>query len=248
MTIGPLVTREDLANLTGSSLYTASRVLSAWETDGLIVSRRGRLRLLNVARLRRSLVDQCRPLPRVIAPPQRRLRTSRGSVRTGNAVAAPDRGARLQARPMTTSESDLTESPCPSEWRSRSLARLVAHLSDRYRSPAELCLDALSDLFVRPGWTGKQSEPLYERAIEAFTTLEQQVRMHMTLEDNRLIPLVLAIEHPELVSVRRSRAECEELVTKALDDHQRIGRSINMLEGSIRPLARVRSSSRRSSA
>ena len=48
--IAPLVTREDLANLTGSSLYTASRVL--WETDGLIVSRRGRLRLLNVARLR----------------------------------------------------------------------------------------------------------------------------------------------------------------------------------------------------
>jgi CRP-like cAMP-binding protein len=52
VTIGPLVTREDLAKLTGSSLYTASRVLSEWETDGLIVSRRGRLRLLNVARLR----------------------------------------------------------------------------------------------------------------------------------------------------------------------------------------------------
>jgi CRP-like cAMP-binding protein len=51
VTIGPLVTREDLAKLTGSSLYTASRVLSKWETDGLIVSRRGRLRLLNVARL-----------------------------------------------------------------------------------------------------------------------------------------------------------------------------------------------------
>jgi CRP/FNR family transcriptional regulator, nitrogen oxide reductase regulator len=52
VTIGPLVTREDLANLTGSSLYTASRVLSEWEADGLIVSRRGRLRLLDVARLR----------------------------------------------------------------------------------------------------------------------------------------------------------------------------------------------------
>jgi len=51
VTIAPLVTREDLSNLTGSSLYTASRVLSEWETDGLIVSRRGRLRLLNVARL-----------------------------------------------------------------------------------------------------------------------------------------------------------------------------------------------------
>jgi hypothetical protein len=138
---------------------------------------------------------------------------------------------------MTTSESDLTKSPCPSEWRSRSLARLVAHLSDRYRSPIELCLDALSDVFFRPRWTGKPSEPRYERAIEAFIALEQQVRTHIALEDNRLIPLVLAIEHPELVSVRRSRAECEELVKKALDDHQRIERSIDMLEAGIRPLA-----------
>jgi iron-sulfur cluster repair protein YtfE (RIC family) len=149
------------------------------------------------------------------------------------------RGARPQARPMTTSESDLTESPCPSEWRSRSLARLVAHLSDQYRSPTELCLDALSDLFFRPRWTGKPSEPVYERAIEAFTTLEQQVRAHLMFEDNRLIPLVLAIEHPELVSVRRSRVECEELVAKARDDHRRIERSIDMLEGGIRPLAMV---------
>ena len=52
VTIGPLVTREDLANFTGSSLYTASRVLAQWETGGLIVSRRGRLRLLNVPRLK----------------------------------------------------------------------------------------------------------------------------------------------------------------------------------------------------
>ena len=149
------------------------------------------------------------------------------------------RGARPQALPMTTSDSDLTESPCPGEWRSQSLARLVAHLSDRYRSPTELCLDALSDLFLRPRWTGKPSEPVYERGIEAFTTLEQQVRAHMALEDNLLIPLALALEHPELVSVRRSRVECEELITKALDDHQRIERSIDMLERSIRPLVMV---------
>jgi iron-sulfur cluster repair protein YtfE (RIC family) len=140
---------------------------------------------------------------------------------------------------MTTSESDLTGSPCPSEWRSRSLARLVAHLSDRYRSPTELCLDALNDLFFRPRWSGKPGEPVYERAIEAFTTVEQLVRAHMALEDNLLIPLVLAIEHPELVSVRRLRVECEELVAKALDDHQRIERSIDMLERRIQPLVMV---------
>ena len=71
--------------------------------------------------------------------------------RNGNALADSwFCGERPRVRPMTTSESSLTESPCPSEWRSRSLARLVAHLSDQYRSPTELCLDALSDLFFRP--------------------------------------------------------------------------------------------------
>jgi hypothetical protein len=115
----------------------------------------------------------------------------------------------------------------------------VAHLSDQYRSPTELCLDALNDLFLRPRWSGKPGEPVYERAIEAFTTLDQQVRTHVTFEDNRLMPLVLAIEHPELVSVRRSRVECEELVTKALDDHRRIERSIDTLEGGIRLVGMV---------
>jgi CRP-like cAMP-binding protein len=50
--IRPTVTREDLASLTGMSVYTASRVLSAWESRGLIASRRGRIRLTNLPRLR----------------------------------------------------------------------------------------------------------------------------------------------------------------------------------------------------
>jgi CRP-like cAMP-binding protein len=50
--IRPIVTREDLASLTGMSLYTASRVLSGWEARGLIASRRGRIRLIDMPRLR----------------------------------------------------------------------------------------------------------------------------------------------------------------------------------------------------
>jgi len=96
----------------------------------------------------------------------------------------------------------------------------------------------MSDLLFRLGRTGKPGEPVYERAIEAFTTLAQEVRAHLTFEDNRLIPLILAMEHPELVSVRRSRVECVELVTKAVDDHRRIARSIDTLEGRIRLLGR----------
>jgi len=50
--IRPLVTREDLAALTGITVYTASRVLADWEANGLLASRRGRVRVTNLARLR----------------------------------------------------------------------------------------------------------------------------------------------------------------------------------------------------
>ena len=50
--IQPTVTREDLAALTGMSVFTASRVLATWEARGLVASRRGRVRVTNLPRLR----------------------------------------------------------------------------------------------------------------------------------------------------------------------------------------------------
>jgi CRP-like cAMP-binding protein len=50
--LGPRVTREDLAALTGSTLYTVSRVLAAWERQGLLTSHRGRMHLIAPSRLR----------------------------------------------------------------------------------------------------------------------------------------------------------------------------------------------------
>ena len=50
--IGPRVTREDLAALTGSTLYTVSRVLAAWQRQGLLISHRGRVHVIAPSRLR----------------------------------------------------------------------------------------------------------------------------------------------------------------------------------------------------
>jgi CRP/FNR family transcriptional regulator, nitrogen oxide reductase regulator len=50
--LGPRVTREDLAALTGSTLYTVSRVLAAWQRQGLLTSHRGRMHLIAPSRLR----------------------------------------------------------------------------------------------------------------------------------------------------------------------------------------------------
>ena len=50
--IAPRVTREDLAALTGATMYTVSRVLSSWQDQGLLTTRRGRLHVIDPSRLR----------------------------------------------------------------------------------------------------------------------------------------------------------------------------------------------------
>ena len=61
--IQPHLTREDLARLTGTTLYTASRVLALWQTYGLVSSSRGVVRVTNEARLR-ALARGRQPTPR----------------------------------------------------------------------------------------------------------------------------------------------------------------------------------------
>jgi CRP-like cAMP-binding protein len=49
--LGPRVTREDLAQLANTTLSTASRQLAAWEADDILITRRGRIHLLDMDRL-----------------------------------------------------------------------------------------------------------------------------------------------------------------------------------------------------
>jgi CRP-like cAMP-binding protein len=47
----PPLTRQDLAALTGTTLYSASRMLADWEHKGLLTTSRGSVRIRDVARL-----------------------------------------------------------------------------------------------------------------------------------------------------------------------------------------------------
>jgi CRP-like cAMP-binding protein len=47
------VSREDLAQMTGTTVYTVSRLLSAWETHGLVNSRRSSVMISDVRSLRK---------------------------------------------------------------------------------------------------------------------------------------------------------------------------------------------------
>jgi CRP-like cAMP-binding protein len=45
------ITRQDLSEMTGTTLHTVSRLLSAWQKDGIIESRRKRIKVLDPHRL-----------------------------------------------------------------------------------------------------------------------------------------------------------------------------------------------------
>ena len=49
--IGVPLTRQDLSEMTGTTLYTVSRLLSTWERDGIIESRRKHIRVTDPHRL-----------------------------------------------------------------------------------------------------------------------------------------------------------------------------------------------------
>ena len=48
----PPLTRQDLAALTGTTLYTVSRLLADWEHRGMVATSRGHVQLLNIQALR----------------------------------------------------------------------------------------------------------------------------------------------------------------------------------------------------
>jgi CRP-like cAMP-binding protein len=52
ISISPPLTRQDLAALTGTTLYTVSRLLADWEHRGLVATSRGHVQLLDVPAIR----------------------------------------------------------------------------------------------------------------------------------------------------------------------------------------------------
>ncbi len=52
MLIAPPMTRQDIAAIVGTTLFTASRLLSEWEDQGLVESSRARVRVRSLEGLR----------------------------------------------------------------------------------------------------------------------------------------------------------------------------------------------------
>ena len=121
------------------------------------------------------------------------------------------------------------------EWISRTLTELIAHIGERYRRATERRLDAvglaLSEASAPPG-------PL-ESALtclrETFIALDEQVGAHMKIEFDLLFPTIIALEHPQVLAVRQSAAFVGRLTTQVSRDHARIRGLLDTLDGAIGP-------------
>ena len=52
------LSREELAQMTGTTLYTVSRLLSAWEAHGLVTCRRDSVVISDIRALRKIIDDE----------------------------------------------------------------------------------------------------------------------------------------------------------------------------------------------
>jgi hypothetical protein len=98
-------------------------------------------------------------------------------------------------------------------------------------------LELISDMLLsQPMWAEEVCDAAYDRLLDVLSRLGQQVHIHMLLEDSVLLPLVVGIEHPEVLTIGRSRAEIEHLVARVADEHRRIRRLVDELHQAVVPI------------
>jgi iron-sulfur cluster repair protein YtfE (RIC family) len=125
---------------------------------------------------------------------------------------------------------------CGPEWSARSLTELVAHLTERYRRSTHERLEAIHDALITPKrWSSERSEAAYCDFVDLFRCLADHVQSHLLLEDCALLPIVIAVEHPDVLAVRHSGDDVLNLVLRVADDHQQIRYLLDGLERSIQP-------------
>lgn len=139
---------------------------------------------------------------------------------------------------MTT---DIPESRAISpEWASRPITHLIAHLIDQYRAATQERIEVISErLAGRPFWTDGSLDVAiaYNSILNVFTMLAQKAHTHMLLEDVVLFPVVMAAEHPEVITSRRSRDEIERLIARVADEHRQIRRLVRELTDAVSAFA-----------
>ncbi len=123
------------------------------------------------------------------------------------------------------------ESDCEQEWLDRPLSAIAAHISSVYHAFTRDRLPLLAQLSGRltsgpaSGW---------DDTLVAFNALVSELRdaveTHGMTEDDRLFPVLVALEYPNVLSTSVSRDELARLVETLTEEHLQIRRLILDLE------------------
>src|SRR4029453_18229596 len=98
------------------------------------------------------------------------------------------------ARPHATNSRSMANFtywapvPCESEWASRSLAALVAYLTERYRQPTQRPKRATPSTLAQIVPSTPQRRDAYDRLAIVFTSLCEAIETHAWLVDHILGP------------------------------------------------------------
>jgi iron-sulfur cluster repair protein YtfE (RIC family) len=112
---------------------------------------------------------------------------------------------------------------CESEWRSRSLTELIAHISPTYHEPIRARLTAIRELALRASQTPELRESAsVARLAHLASALRQTVEAHTWSEEDILFPAIVAAEHPDVMSTRVDRETIGLLLAGVQDEHTHI--------------------------
>ena len=127
--------------------------------------------------------------------------------------------------------------PCETEWRSKSLTELVAHLSLCYRQPLRHRLESIRSLLRQGGpFDDEARRAGYERLANTFERLRGTLDEHVWLEDEVFCPAVARVEYSVRPADPRAREALCMLVMTVADEHRLIRSRIDELERALAPM------------
>jgi len=133
--------------------------------------------------------------------------------------------------------------PCESEWGSRSLVELLAHLTQWYRQPTHLRLKAISSALARIESSIPERRESYHWLTAVFTGLCRAIDDHTWLEDQILHPAIAKVEQsrsaeggphhePALTNPKERDGLCH-LIVSVADDHDSLRRASVVLGDAV---------------
>jgi iron-sulfur cluster repair protein YtfE (RIC family) len=132
--------------------------------------------------------------------------------------------------------NDQTDAPyslhtdCELPWRDRPVSAVAAHVSSTYHELNRDRLAVIGRLLPRIAQSTAREHPLVAALTATVTRLRDAIETHDWTEDDLLFPVLVAHEHPDVLSTRVSTSELDRLVGRLEEQHVEIRQIIVALD------------------